>query len=50
MESNNFYIRAKVRNNILSVTFTDRKSGLSFGIMSKNPEKIKKWLKNHLTK
>lgn len=50
MENNSFSVHAGVKRGIFSVTFTDRKSGLSFGIMSKNPEKIKKWLKNRLTK
>lgn len=50
MENNNFIVRPVVRNNVYSITFTDKKSGLSFGIMSRNPEKIKKWLKNRLTK
>lgn len=50
MKANNLSFCASVRNNIYSVTFTDKKSGLSFGIMSKNPDKIKEWLKNRLTK
>lgn len=50
MEKNSFSAYAGVKRGVFSVTFTDRKSGLSFGIMSKNPEKIKKWLKYHLPK
>lgn len=50
MENNSFSANASVKRGIFSVTFTDRKSGLSFGIMSKNPEKIRKWLKDRLTK
>jgi hypothetical protein len=35
---------------IHSISVTDKKSNLSFGIMSRNPLKVQKWLKNHLTK
>ena len=50
MKNNNLSVCVGVRNDVYSVTFTDKKSGLSFGIMSKNPDKINEWIKSHLTK
>ena len=35
---------------IHSVSITDRKSNLSFGIMSRNPLKVQKWLNIFLDK
>ena len=50
MESNSFFVHASVRNNVYSVIFMNKKNKMFFGIMSKNPDKIKEWLKNRLTK
>lgn len=44
---NNISVWGGGRNGIYFVTFTDRSIGLSCGVMSKNPDKIREWKEKH---